>query len=349
MASAQYSKLGGHICNFLVNCRGNVAMIFGITALPLLLTIGMAIDFNNQTRVQQRLAAVADAVALAASQVTDDEELMQATAASYLAANGANALGEGVTLTNQSVSYDPDTKLVTVELSAAMNTNVMGVVGIDHLDVSAKTVTGPKTTAGTPVSLTLVLDVSGSMDWFGKIDDLKTAATSLLDQLAAADTQGDRLRTGLVTYNSEVQDVNQMDWGITHTRATVQTLTANGGTSSTKAMNKAKKWLTDEDEENAHLAASGEEPLEFVIFMTDGDNNYSEDDTKTKNKCDALKAADVQVFTVAFEAPSGGQALLEYCASSEEHYFDAQNSEEFLEAFDIILEQITTSMLRIVE
>ena len=347
--SMKYLGVFGQIRRFMRQTSGNVAMIFGITALPLLLTIGMAVDLNNQTRVQQRLAAVADAVALAAAKSTGDEEAMQAVADNFLAVNGAADLGDGVTLTASSVSFDPDTKRVTVELAARMDTSMMGIAGINHLDVTAKTVTGLEATAGTPVSLVLVLDVSGSMDWNGKIGDLRTAATSLLDQLAAADTQGNRLRTGLVTYNSEVQDVDQMDWGITHTRATVQTLTANGGTASTKAMNKAKAWMVGEDEEAAHLNESGQEPLEFVIFMTDGDNNDSKDDTKTKKRCDKIKEHNATIFSVAFEAPSGGQALLEYCATSEEHYFDAQNSEEFLEAFDLILEQITTSMLRIVE
>lgn len=337
------------IGRFFRHTSGNVAMIFGITVLPLLLTIGMAIDLNNQTRVQQRLAAVADAAALAAAKSSGDEETMQEVANNYLTANGAPDLGDGVTLTSSSVTFDPDTDRLTVELTARMDTSMMGIAGINHLDVHAKTVTGLEATAGTPVSLVLVLDVSGSMEWNGKIEDLKTAATTLLDQLAAADTQGNRLRTGLVTYNSSVQDVDQMDWGIAHTRATVQVLTANGGTASTGAMNKAKAWMVGQDEETAHVNESGQEPLEFVIFMTDGDNNDSKDDTRTKKRCNKIKDHGATIFSVAFEAPSGGQALLENCATSEEHYFDAQNSEEFLEAFDLILEQITTSMLRIVE
>jgi Flp pilus assembly protein TadG len=329
--------------------RGNVAIIFGITTVPLMIALGMAVDLSNQMRVQQRLAGVADAVALAAAQVSDDEQAMLALANQYMEANGASDLGEGVTITNVDVAFNPDTNRVTVDLTANVETTLMGLAGVDHTTASARTVTGLEATAGIPVSLVLVLDVSGSMDWGDKIGDLITAATSLLDQLDAADTAGNRLRTGLITYSSSVQQVVQMDWGIDNTRPVIQTLNAWGGTSSTKAMNKAKNWMIDEDEENAHLEASGQDPLEFVIFMTDGDNNYAIDDTKTQNKCDTIKANDVEVFTVAFEAPAGGQALLEYCADDADHYFDAQNPEEFLEAFEIILEYIQTSMLRIVE
>lgn len=349
MAVQTLCRLIRHAFQMLRDRGGNVAIIFGFTITPIMIAMGMAVDLGNQSRVQQRLAGVADAVALAAAQVSGDDQTMQDLANTYLQANGMSDLGNGVSLTDVSVVFNPDTNRVTVELTADVETVMMGIAGIDHTTVSARTVTGLEATAGIPVSLVLVLDVSGSMGWYGKINDLILAATSLLDKLDAADTAGNRLRTGLVTYSSSVQDVDQMDWGISHTRATIQTLSANGGTASTKAMNKAKKWTIYEEEETAHLDESGQEPLEFVIFMTDGDNNYSEDDTKTKNKCDTIKAASVEVFTVAFQAPSGGQALLEYCATSEDHYFDAQNSQQFLEAFDIILDAITTSALRIVE
>jgi Flp pilus assembly protein TadG len=335
--------------HWVKDTRGNVALIFGITAMPLLIAMGMAIDLSNQMRVQQKLAGVADAVALAAAQVVGDEQAMLALANNYLQANGGSDLGEGITITAVDISFNDETNRVTVDLTANVATTLMGLAGINNTTANARTVTGLEATAGTPASLALVLDVSGSMGWNGKIDDLITAATSLLDQLEAADTTGNRLRTGLVTYSSSIQESVAMDWGIDHTRAVVQTLDAWGGTASTKAMNRAKTWMIGEDEEQEHLQESGQEPLEFVIFMTDGDNNDSQDDTKTQKRCDKIKQHDVEIFTIAFQAPAGGQALLEYCASSEDHYFDASSSEEFLEAFDLILEQIQTSMLRIVE
>ena len=57
-------------------------------------------------------------------------------------------------------------------------------------------------------------------------------------------------------------------------------------------------------------------PRRHIVFMTDGDNNYTSADTETKATCETAKAAGVQIFSVAFMAPSKGQKLLQYCASS---------------------------------
>lgn len=55
--------------------------------------------------------------------------------------------------------------------------------------------------------------------------------------------------------------------------------------------------------------------------------------------CDAAKDQDIIVFTIGFEAPSSGQAVLKECASSEAHYFDVEGL-EIADAFDSIATSI---------
>ena len=86
-----------------------------------------------------------------------------------------------------------------------------------------------------------------------------------------------------------------------------------------------------------------------MIFMTDGDNNRRSDDTVTKQHCDRIKNDGIEIYAVAFQAPRRGRDLLRYCASSENHYFDADDSQEFLAAFDEIGDRIESALLRIVE
>ncbi len=50
-------------------------------------------------------------------------------------------------------------------------------------------------------------------------------------------------------------------------------------------------------------------------------------DARTKAICDAAKAKGVIVYTIGFEAPSRGRAVLRDCASSDSHYFDVQGLE----------------------
>ena len=46
--------------------RGNVATIFAFSALPLIFTVGMAVDYGTAARLQSKLNAAADAAVLAA-------------------------------------------------------------------------------------------------------------------------------------------------------------------------------------------------------------------------------------------------------------------------------------------
>jgi hypothetical protein len=66
-------------------------------------------------------------------------------------------------------------------------------------------------------------------------------------------------------------------------------------------------------------------------------NNTS--DGYTEQICDKLKAQDVVIFTIGFEAPQRGKDLMRYCASSSGHYFDVKGI-EISEAFSSIANTI---------
>ncbi|MEZ5855467.1 MAG: hypothetical protein R3D67_12275 [Hyphomicrobiaceae bacterium] len=58
-----------------------------------------------------------------------------------------------------------------------------------------------------------------------------------------------------------------------------------------------------------------------------------------------MKADGVIVYTVAFQAPAAAQALLDSCATSSAHAFQADNNIELVSAFRTIAERL--SALRI--
>lgn len=62
--------------------------------------------------------------------------------------------------------------------------------------------------------------------------------------------------------------------------------------------------------------------------------------TRASNICDEAKESGVIVFTIGFEAPESGQAVLEDCASSTSHYFDVDGL-EIADAFTAIAHEIT--------
>lgn len=61
--------------------------------------------------------------------------------------------------------------------------------------------------------------------------------------------------------------------------------------------------------------------------------------TRTSRICDAAKDEGIVVFSIGFEAPSSGSAVLEDCASSDSHFFDV-NGLEISEAFSSIASSI---------
>ncbi len=184
-------------------------------------------------------------------------------------------------------------------------------------------------------------------NYYTKIEALKLAVASLTTQLSTADPEVKYVRTAAVSYNASMQSPVSFDWGTTKSLAYVQALTATGGTDSSDAMARAYRDVSSGNEDTAHKNKNGQDPSKFIVFMTDGDNNYSSADTKTKATCDTAKAAGVEIFTVAFMAPSKGRALLEYCATSASHYYDAQDAAELVAAFKEIGDKAVEASTRL--
>jgi Flp pilus assembly protein TadG len=70
-----------------------------------------------------------------------------------------------------------------------------------------------------------------------------------------------------------------------------------------------------------------------------GKYGSSTKDARTKAICDATKDRSVLIYTIAFEAPTGGEVVLKDCASSVSHFFSVDGI-EISNAFDAIASSI---------
>lgn len=86
--------------------------------------------------------------------------------------------------------------------------------------------------------------------------------------------------------------------------------------------------------------------MRALIFLTDGQNNYAVSDQNTIETCTALKANGVTIYTVAFQAPTSGEQLLQACASSASHHYNADVS-SIATAFQGIAGTIQAQALRL--
>lgn len=76
----------------------------------------------------------------------------------------------------------------------------------------------------------------------------------------------------------------------------------------------------------------------MAMFRTQTDTTTM--DSQLQSICDQAEAQEIVVYGIAFEAPAGGQAQIEGCASSSSHYFDAQGL-EIATAFRTIATNLT--------
>ncbi|WP_426229754.1 vWA domain-containing protein [Pararhizobium sp. DWP3-4] len=188
-----------------------------------------------------------------------------------------------------------------------------------------------------------------------KIEALKTATESLTGYLKTADPTGALVRTGAVSYNASMQKQTDLVWGTDSAVSYVKALSASGGTDSGDAFETAYEKLVlvnskkEMVEDAAHFAKNKQVPTKYIVFMTDGDNNYTSADTETKKWCEKARADKIQVFTVAFMAPARGQALLDFCATTKAHYFKAENAEQLNEAFKYIGEKASAMTVRLTQ
>lgn len=266
---------------------------------------------------------------------------------------------------------------VTGQYDVAMNA-FTSLLGYDKVRVSVSSTSESTTESKNALSMYLVIDRSGSMaentstvnsaqptkveayqcgwstcyrtvtNYVIKIDALKIAVADLVNQLNSADPQKKYVRTAAISYNSASQTPTTFEWGTAKALSYVNALTATGGTDSSNAVKTAYQKVTATSEVNAHVAKNGQkDPGKFIVFMTDGDNNYTSADTSTKGWCDSAKAANVQIFTVAFMAPTRGQQLLQYCASSTSHYYDANDAAQLIAAFKEIGEKASMAATRL--
>lgn len=170
---------------------GNVAVLFGLAIVPILASVGAAVDYSRVNNARTAMQAALDTAAL---MISKDAAGLSASEINQKAQTYFNSLykhpeAQGVLVNATYTNSTSQGSKVVLTGSATMQTDFMRVVGYPTLDFGASSTTVWGTTK---LRVALALDNTGSMSSAGKMSALKTAAKSLLDQLqSAAKTNGD--------------------------------------------------------------------------------------------------------------------------------------------------------------
>jgi len=362
-------------------------MLAGLAIPVVFIAASLAVDTTNSMSMKARLQNAVDSAALATvTRLSQDDDLSVEDAKAFAATFLQGQVEEDIPVfANMSVQpvititpIDDEGRTiwrVAIAMSGTQTLTPMArVMGRESLTVNVvgKSEGGSSAALGS-FSMALVLDKSGSMDWdlesgssvegvnvvlgpdgqplgsLNKMDVLKIAVSAMVTQFQASDPDRKYVRLGASSYDIKLRETQNLVWNLGKVTDFVNTLDADGGTDSTDAFKWGYQRLMKDKEVTKHAERSGQVPDKFLVFMTDGDNNYNSADTSTKILCDGAKADGIQVYTVAFAAPWRGKQLLSYCASSPEHFFDAGNSSELIAAFKSIGIQASKIAARLTE
>ncbi len=192
------------IANSALRCltdrTGNIALMFGLMAVPLMLLAGAAVDIGRAYYVQQELSNALDTATLAVasstntSQTTLNKVLSNTFSANYSLASMA-PVASGPTM---SISGN----IVTSTAGATLQTTFLSLV-TPTLTINASS-TVSKQTSG--VEVVLALDTTGSMadDNPSKMTELKAAATNVINTLFNNQSSSTSVLVSIVPFTDTV-------------------------------------------------------------------------------------------------------------------------------------------------
>jgi Flp pilus assembly protein TadG len=183
--------------SFLSDKAGNYAITMAVLTIPLLLSMGIGVDYSRYISARSHLQELADgtSLTLAASRETDQKKL-QAIAEDFVSSNVGLSKFDSVQVADLKSEDDK----IDVALKSRINTYFMGLANIHTLDVNASAL-AERAVIGS-VEVALVLDNTDSMNLDNKIGTLKVAASDLVKKLH--ENEAADVRIALVPYGEQV-------------------------------------------------------------------------------------------------------------------------------------------------
>ena len=185
------------IRQFIRDRRGNISVIFALACLPLITTVGCAVDYSRATQIRAKLQAAADAASVgaiaksspafaAAGSMTSDGPITVGVtdATKIFDGNRDNQTGYTLLSVTPTVVKSGSTITSTVTFSASIPTMFLGVIGKSTLTMNGTSTS----TANMPlyIDFYLLLDNSPSMGVAATPADVTMMVNNTSDKCAFA-------------------------------------------------------------------------------------------------------------------------------------------------------------------
>lgn len=191
----------------MIEQRGNVAALFGLAAVPLIVAAGVAVDYGSATNMRTQLQAALDSAALAA------------------ASDFSKSDSEITTIANNVFNANFDASLGTASLDTTILANRTGVrvtgtvssepafmriAGYSNLDITASAESHMATNA---TELVIVMDTTGSMSFGTSWEDAKNVINQTVQTLSDLSSNGNDFVVTLLPISDRVNvGVSKATW-----------------------------------------------------------------------------------------------------------------------------------------
>lgn len=192
--------------NFGGNESGGVAIVFAVSIVMLLLIVGLAVDTARQQDIASRMQASLDGASLAAAKMLSDpkvsDEDIRATAVSFF--NGAVPTFGVLPTSIAPLNVIIDRSTSSVQLAGSIEVpaffgRLFALPSTMQIDQTSKVIYDM-----TAVELSMVLDITGSMNSSNKLSDMKAAAKDVIDTLFDGALNDSSIRIALAPYSASV-------------------------------------------------------------------------------------------------------------------------------------------------
>lgn len=195
------------LCNFRKDERGNIAIIFGLAAIPFMVAAGMAVDYGRAVVAKHKMQSAMDAAVLAAASMSGDPDARKAMGKAVFEANyppseyGLNVGNDFIDIQNNVISASETHNVNTTLMKLASKTNP-----VEQLDYKANATALVPQVGGAEIAL--VLDYSGSMgnslDGTAKYITMRNAAKQLVQEVSD-NGSNDKVKIAMVPFSSGVR------------------------------------------------------------------------------------------------------------------------------------------------
>ncbi|ESQ92077.1 hypothetical protein ABAC460_04095 [Asticcacaulis sp. AC460] len=230
------TNLSRYFRKFTADIRGNVTMVVAFSVIPIVAAVGGGLDFANIQAARAKLQDAVDAGAISATidpTATPTQATREAAAKKAFCGNIKESTGLQNSFCNAKVI--PTLGTATATLSTATSNNVMtvsysatahvptyllGLVGIDTVDIDAVAKSGVSTSTA---EVAFVLDNTGSMSSNNKMTYLKSSLDAVLaSMLDSTGKNYAKTKVALVPFDTQVSLSNVA--GMTNYTGSFQTV-----------------------------------------------------------------------------------------------------------------------------